>query len=290
MKEESIPHTEINLERKTRVVIGKIHLSNWIKDGLEERLIELFKSGKVHHQDKGKGRNKFTWAFGDLLIEEIEGEKVIFARLGKIKKGLEETVYDGDKKSFKQVMRNQERAVSYSNFIIHPKSHSILFEEKKPYISIKQFKENFSAIYKLLWNDLSDVRIDLIVETEEVFSLLKQFDRVTEVSFRVTPSNPTDKEEFRKLDELLKDGNTKEASFKFKNEEEGLKLENTIIEEGIYLSGAGYGEYTIRGEKGEEDKIIKSKDKIVRKIVLALDRPTEIVHEFWNQLKEYIRG
>ena len=276
-------------ERQSRVVMGKIHSPQWVRDDFERRLSDLVSSGDEYIQETGKGKDKFVWVIGDQLVESIDEEKIIFARLGKIKSGLEETIYDKELKSFKRIKVDTPRALSYSNFIIHPESHIVLFEEKLPDISIKQFKEKISILYKRHFNDLSDVKIDLIVETERVFKILRRYDKITEVQFKVTPSNPEDEIEFRRLDHLLKDGSTKEANFRFKNEEDGLKIENTIIGEGISLSGAGYGEYNISVEKEEKREIIKSNDQILRKIVRVNDKPAELMRCFWEEIKEYLQ-
>lgn len=203
-------------ERQRRVVMGKIHISQWVRDDFERRLSDLVSSGDEYIQETGKGKDKFVWVFGDQLVKTIDEEKIIFARLGKIKSGLEETIYDKERKSFKRIKVDTPRALSYSNFILHPESHIVLFEEKRPDISINQFKEKISILYKRHFNDLSDVKIDLIVETERVFEILRRFDKVIEVQFEVTPSNPEDEIEFRRLDQLLKEGSTKEANFKMK--------------------------------------------------------------------------
>jgi hypothetical protein len=87
----------------------------------------------------------------------------------------------------------------------------------------------------------------------------------------------------------LKEGSTKEANFKFKNEEDGLKIEGTIIGEGLSLSGAGYGEYNISVEKEEKKEIIRSKDQILRKVVRVIDEPEELMRCFWKNIKEYLQ-
>ena len=144
-------------ESKHKVVVGKIHISKWLKDDFENRLLELVSCGDEYIPEGGKGAGKFIWVFGDYLSETIDNEEIIFARLGKIKKTLVDMIFDRERKSFKRIKVSEPRALRYSNFIIHPKSHTILFEEKLPDISIKQFKEIFSMLYVRHFNDLSSV-------------------------------------------------------------------------------------------------------------------------------------
>lgn len=275
--------------RRCKLVVGKIHISRWVKEPIEERFSKLVYSGDEYHQETGKGKGRFTWVIADALVETNEGEKIIFARLGKIKQELVETIYDREQKSFIKEKTKSPKALSYSNFIIHPKSSTIVFEEKLPDISIKQFKEIFSMLYKRHFRDISYIKIDLKKETEKVFEMLARYDRVVKVHLKLTPTNPEDEPDFRRLDQVLKEGNIREANIEFENEDEGLKLEKTIVGEGISLSGAGYGEYRITVEKEEKREIIKSKDQILRKVILAVDEPKELIKAFGDKMKEYLK-
>lgn len=73
-------------ERVSRLVMGILHISQWVREELGERIEKLILSGDEHIQEKGKGKGKFTWVFGDGLSETLDGEKIIFGRLGKMKR------------------------------------------------------------------------------------------------------------------------------------------------------------------------------------------------------------
>ena len=83
----------MSIERKRKVVIGRIHVSPWVKEEFEERLIKLFTSGEKYIPLGGKGVSKFIWVFGDPLVKQLDGGTVIFARLGKINKNLCEIAF-----------------------------------------------------------------------------------------------------------------------------------------------------------------------------------------------------
>jgi hypothetical protein len=272
--------------RKSTIVIGKIHISEWVKSELDKKIIDLVSSGEMYKQDWGRGKNKFVWAFGDHVTKDINGEKIIFARLGKIKAGFEDLIYDKKAKSFKRVTV-ETKPLYYSNLIISPKSHIIIFEER-PGISASMFPDLFSKFYSEHFNDLSSLKIDLILDREIVFSRLNDFDKIIEVKFKVMPSNPDNEEEFRKLDEEIKNSNASEASFKFKNEQDGLKVKDSMVGQGIALSGAGYGEYTIVGvEEDGEKKVIKSKDQVLRQETTIVDEPGHIITYFLDILRKF---
>jgi hypothetical protein len=232
---------------------------------------------------------KFIWVFGDQLTRTIDNEKVIFARLGKIKRGFEDTIYDKEKRSFNRVAAESPRALDYSNFVIYPRHHLILFEERDPHISIDQFRKNFSEIYKRHFSDLSNVRIDPITRTREILGILKECDRIIEAKFELFQSNPTDEPEFRKLDRLLKESNAEKTTLKFTNKKEGLTLEGSVIKEGVFMAGSGYGEYRITVEKEGSKKEIKSRDEIPRDVVESNDEPDELVNKLWEKMKERVK-
>ena len=277
--------------RKHTVTIGRIHAPRWDRSHLERNLVDLVSSGKMYKQDWGKGKNKFTWAFGDYLINEDEGEKIIFARLGKIKSDSIEDFYDKETKSFRQMVI-ESKTISYSNFIIIPEDQVIVFEEQ-PSITAKMFLECLSRFYRRHSNGISTITIDLIVDEEKIFTRLDSFDKITKVSFKVIPSNPDDEDDFRKLDEELKESNATEAGQWYKNESEGLLIENSMIKQGLALCNAGYGDYTVVGETNdtEHSTIMKidSKDHIWREKVDLVDEPIQLIKSFLDVFRHLSR-
>ncbi|MDF0592652.1 hypothetical protein P0O24_03540 [Methanotrichaceae archaeon M04Ac] len=277
-------------ERLSTIVMGKVHVvSNWETESFGDKILSLISSGEEYKQRKGKGADKFIWSIGDHLTMDLNGKKVIFARLGKINMEFEEAIWDRREKSFKKVSVQEPKALSWSNFIIITDTQDIIFEEKLPDISIKQFTEIFSYLYKQHFSgDLSSLKIDLMQETKRIFDKLRGFDKILEVQLKVTPSNPHDDPLFKPLDDMLKNSGTKEANLKFKNKEDGLTVEDTIIEQGIALSSAGYGQYTIVAKKDEQIEKIKSKDEIIRAEIEVADEPEYITRGFYRKYNEFI--
>jgi hypothetical protein len=271
-------------ERKVHVVYGIINVFEWNNLPPTERLKDLFSSGEEFQQRSKRGEEKFTWVFADFDTKTINNEKILFARLVKIKSGYEESYYDKKLRSVKKKSIDNQRALAYSNFIVHPDSNHIVFEEKQPEISITQFKKFFLEIYKRHFTDLSQVKVDTLKDTTEVYKYIKQFDKVVEAQFDLRPSNPEDSKEFRALDQRLKEAHIHEAKIKFKSNAEGLKVENTIVGEGIELSGAGYGDYELKLEKGDRVAQLKSKDRILRDEIIVKDKPDDIMKMFLKKL------
>jgi hypothetical protein len=277
-------------EKLSSVVIGRMHVSPWVGQEFEDRVIELLSAREEYEQYKHQGRGKFLWVFADILVKLVDEDKIIFARLGKNKKEKVETVFDKKNWSYTRVAETAPKAESFSNFIIIPKSQTILFEEKKSIISINQFVEMFSSIYNQHFNDISDLKIDLVYEREKIFYKLKEYDKITEVQLNLVPSNPENEAEFRKLDDTLKEIKAKAATLVFKNETDGLNVgENTIIAQGINLSSAGYGTVKFTATKGGETENFDSKSQILRYGVPKSDTPSMIIGNFYKKFLDYIR-
>lgn len=208
-------------ERLTTVVIGKMHVSSWVGDEFEGRILELLSKRREYEQSDGKGKGKFSWVFADLMVKDADENKIIFARLGKNKKEKVETVFDKERWTYTRVAVAAPKAESFSNFVIIPRSQTILFEEKKPIISIVQFIRMFSSIYNQYFNDISNLKIDLIYEREKIFYKLKDYDKITEVEVSVMPSNPETENDFRQLDEVLKKVRPKKQLLSLKTKKMG---------------------------------------------------------------------
>jgi hypothetical protein len=278
-------------EKLSSVVIGRIHISPWVGQEFEDRIVELLSAREEYEQYKHKGKGKFLWVFADILVKQVDDDKIIFARLGKNKKEKVETIFDKKNWSYTRVAVTAPKAESFSNFIIMPKSQTILFEEKKSIISINQFVEMFSSIYNQHFNDISDLKIDLVYEREKIFYKLKEYDKITEVQLNLVPSNPENETEFKKLDDTLKEIKAKAATLVFKNETDGLNIgENTIIAQGINLSSAGYGTVKFTATKGSETENFDSKSQILRYGVPKSDTPSTIISNFYKKFLGYIHG
>lgn len=249
-------------DRVATVVVGKIHISNWVKEEFESRLITLLSTKKKYEQTRGKGAGKFHWTFSNFIENDLAEDKVLFAQLVKIKKQTNETVFDEANWSPAKTIKESPNA-SYSGFIIVPRKHLVIFQELSS-ISINIFKQMFSSMYTQLFGfDLSKVWIDPMVEKEQLLVRLRGFDKITNIKIIVTPSNP-DAGDYRTLDPLLKDSHIARASLDLSNEE-GLNLDGTMVREAINLASEGHGDTrSVTARSGEEEQLIIPKDEIKR--------------------------
>lgn len=250
-------------ERMSKVVVGKIHISNWAKDAFESRLITLLSTKKKYEQASGKGAGRFFWTFSNFIEGDLYDDKALFARLVKIKKQTNETVFDEANWSPARLARDSPYA-SFSNFMIFPIKHIILFEDVSS-ISINIFKQMFSSMYAQLFSgmDLSSMWMDPLVDKENILLRLKEFDKVTKIRLVVTPSNP-DSGDWRTMGPLLKDSHIAKGILELSNEE-GLRIEGTMISETLNLATMGHGSpLAIYAKKGDEEQVIIPDDGIKR--------------------------
>jgi hypothetical protein len=124
-------------EKLSSVVIGRMHVSPWVGQEFEDRVIELLSAREEYEQYQHKGKGKFLWVFADILVKLVDEDKIIFARLGKNKKEKVETIFDKKNWSYTRVAVIAPKAESFLNFIIIPKSQTILFLNVIPRSSLR---------------------------------------------------------------------------------------------------------------------------------------------------------
>lgn len=273
-------------KRDTLIVFGKVHLTPWVTDGYEERIWKLISSGHKYKQKKYVKEHDYFWVFGNSKREKINGDTLLFSRLGRIKSEIMEKGYDEKSKSFITIERQMPKA-NYSNFVIHPRSHSIILQDKKPDITINTFQRIFSSMYYDYYQDLSQLKITYDKEIGAVFEELDNCDRVLSAHFiNLMPSNPEMNKKFERLDGILKEANSADNEIKLNNKKDGLKYRDSVVEEAIHLSSSGRGDYRIKTIKDNETKEIRSKDQIKRLWVKIIDEPEEVIKKFYKFFKK----
>ena len=278
-------YSNMTHEREFSLLFGRIHISEWDKRNFEITLVELLSKSDKIADNKGD-----YWRFGNFLSKKINDETVIFCRLGRIKGNKIETVFDESNRVFIPKHVDDERAIAYVNFVIYPKREVVIFEDKSPVISTKQFIKFFNTLYKNYFKVISDLKIDLMKESQKVFDRIAELETINSVSLHLMLPNPDNDEEYEGVKKLLEELNAKNAKLNFKNEEGSLNVDKTLIGQGIHLGNAGYGDYEIIGKRkdGNYDKII-SQDEISRTIVQARDSPEELINKFFEKIKNRLK-
>lgn len=274
----------------TTLIFGRITFATWTLGGDKQartnRLVTMIRDG-----EKYDPRGNFYWAFGDFQpISTNDDEEIYFGRLCRVYKDVVQNFYDDVHKT---VIRDHlKNKGDYSNFVFIPKANVVVFEEKRPSVTINNFINAFSRIYKDVYvDDLSYIKIEPFIETRAISELISQYDKVIKVKLRVMPTNPDDDPVYRPLDKMLKDATASSGTLEFKNENTGVKISGTVIEQGMLLGDAGYGDYeltVIRGLQERTDpETIKSTDKIKRVNVENPENPVEIGELYSDIFERY---
>lgn len=271
-------------EREFNLLFGRMYISKWEKVEFEPTIIDLLSKSNKITDNKGD-----YWRFGGYLSKKIDGDTVIFCRLGRIKGNKIETIFDEAKRDFIPKYMNDERAIAYVNLVVYPRKEIIIFEDKSPLISLKQFMKIFNTIYKTYFGVISELKIELLKD-KKVFERIAELEVINSVSLFLRPLNPDIDEECRKADELLKELNAENAKLTFRNSKGSLNAKNNLIDQGIHMGNAGYGDYEIIGKRkdGSYDKIL-SQEEISRTIVKSNDIPADLINKFFDRIRERLK-
>lgn len=263
--------------RKSYLVFGKVHISPWVD--FKENLIVFLKTDKRIISKRGA----YEYGFGDI---EFVLSDLVFGRLGKVHTKRNLVVDDKESRQFTRKDIGFGITEEYSNFLIDIKNKQIVFEDRRGRLPEKKFREVVSELYKRVHTDLSDLQISMKSETEEVLEEIRSYELIKRIKFQVTPSNPEDMPEFKELDKILKDSRTEHSNMSFENKKEGLKVEKTILEQGIHLCSSGYGEFDLDAMQEGQPKKFSSSDKVVCMWESFIDVSDEIISLFLKKMRE----
>ncbi len=271
---------------KSLILFARIHF-DWKVEDFKDVVSDLLQNKFVY--EKGK----FAWTLDFDNTGEVKKEGYLFGRLLKVKRKPEGDFFDfKTKRAEYDIPLNKSLIVDHSDFIIYPTTTDqiIAFEERKNRISKYQFSEFFRENYYHFRKGKfrPEIRIDFLFDEEEIFTKLKSFDLIVEANFELRPSNPDDSPLFKPLDESIKATGAKKAHLKYINREDGLTVNDTVIEQAIHQSSAANGNFEIRGKKGDRIEQIRSKDNIKSCVVERLKDPKSFIKEIFNHLKQKI--
>lgn len=153
-------------------------------------------------------------------------------------------------------------------FFLHAESGVVAFRSVPKLIPPETFKARFTdLIFQGSGKFFTDVEIDNI---EEPFSLreeLKRFGRVNEVHIALHPSNPSNREVWKRVDRRLKDLKATKYVEQYETKDpysSGLLILNDDdILSKIAMAEDGYGRVVVRGEIEGEDHTVTTTDNPV---------------------------
>ena len=186
---------------------------------------------------------KYVWAMGDIGERTVEGEKLLFGRLGKTARETGRADSDDPVHSFSREPV-QGRKAACSNFFIHPPS-SIIVLEDKPLLPGGKFLKRFKQFWET--SQAAEINFDFLKNETEIFAIINRWDKITAAKFNLASTGSQPREDFAPLDHLIKKSTARRAGFKFEGGCGGLAKDDSVIQQGVSMSAAGYGEFSLKG-------------------------------------------
>lgn len=210
---------------------------------------------------------KYVWAMGDVGERTVEGEKLLFGRLGKTAREAIETTSDDTVPSFGHDRLQGKKAVC-SNFFICPSS-AIMALEDKPLLPADKFLKKFKQFWEM--GQSCEMDFDFLKNETEIFAILHCWDKITAAKFGLASTDARPREDFAPLDQFIKQSKASRASFKFEGGSDGLATGNSIIQQGVSMSAAGHGEFSLKGVAQGAKTGLNSKSFLMSNELVEMD-------------------
>lgn len=250
--------------RKFSFLFARIHFVGLFQGDGDKHLPKFLEEVQKKTIEDGR----YSWAFGDIGTTKIDGRTVIYGRLGRTVTEKFEIIYDEIKHSYKkELVRSSEAA--YANFFLLPEFHSIVFEEK-----YNLGKNTFVKYFKKFWEigkSIVEIDFEFIKDEVEIFKLIKTWNSITKATFYLKPSNPNSRQDWKDVDEIIRKAKAKRAKLEFENKKGTLEKNNSIIQQGMSMAASGYGDFMLRGFKGDSPQSYNSKTNIAKREVVQKD-------------------
>lgn len=268
--------------RKMEFIFTRIHFEGLFSEGATHRIKDFL----LKSEDKFIEEGRFKWAFGDVDSQSINTDEIVLGRLGRTVTQKFEIIYDQLKHSYrKELIKSSEAA--YSNFFIMPQLNILVLEEK-----YNLSRNKFIRIFKAFWqkHDASEIDFEFIKDEIEIFELIKTWDRITEASFDLVPSNPSSRDNWKPVDEIIRKASAKRARLKFENKDDSLSKENSVVQQSMSMAADGYGEFKLKGFKGSVGQVFNSISKIIKKEIHSVDDLKAILGQIHQEIVKIARG
>lgn len=205
----------------------------------------------------------FKWGFFEILELKTKLNKFIHGYLVKYKPEFSEEVANPDTHNLED-QSIENFVVAKSRFFIHIKSGVIAYHPDGNNISREHFVERFCRLFEFaLDNMFVNAEIQAIEEDYKIFDIIKSFKTIQRLHIYLHPSNPSNRDRWRRTDERLK----KIGVIKYSEHYDAdLRignlniLDDEDINNKITMADDGYGKADVTGYIDGELKTVSTSD------------------------------
>jgi len=208
----------------------------------------------------------YLWGFCDIGEAKTKYGDFLYGFLVKYKSEKEEEIILPESHLLSEE-RAKNRVEAKARFILHVKSGLITYHPVGGQIEKDIFCDRFVDIFQAAYENMFvNVEIQTIEEQYKIFEAIKNFKYISKVDIYLHPSNPSNAERWKRIDERLKklEVTGYRENYENKQKEKSLKIiEDDDITSKITMADDGYGEAAITGLYGDDVKTISTKDNPV---------------------------
>lgn len=244
--------------------------------------------------EKFHDKNEFKYGFFD--VQELNDD-FVYGRLVKYKRILEGEIVDEE--SHRTVVGGIPHGiVAKSDFFLHYKSGVVAYRPLASRISAKQFRYTFARLFEMGHdNFFVNAQIETIDEGIRIEEAIRTFEVVRKVSFDIHPTNPSNRDTYKRVDERLKRLKAEKLKQIIETDNEGGLNKDALLEDDTYrslvMATDGYGNGAIYGVTEGRKVVITTGDSPVRKEIVESPSPSEMLEsllpafrQIWNRIKE----
>lgn len=266
---------------------GRLNITSYDNDK-RNLILRGLKTEKFHD------KNEFKYGFFD--VQEINAD-FVYGRLVKYKRVLEGEIVD--EKSHRTVVGGLPYGiVAKSDFFLHYKSGVIAYRPLASKISAKQFRHVFARLFEVGHdNFFVNAQVETIDEGIRIEEAIKRFEVIKKISFDIHPTNPSNRDTYKSVDERLKRLQAEKLKQIIESSNEGSLNKDELLVDDIYrslvMATDGYGNGAIHGVTEGRKVVITTGDSPVRKEIVESPEPSEMLDslmstfiQIWNRIKE----
>ena len=225
---------------------------------------------------------KFRYGFFDIRELESPSGPFVFGFLVKYKPQLEGEVVDENSHELVDGAL-QRGVVAKSEFFLHMSTSVVAYHPIINKLSDRQFRRVFAVLIERAHDDFFvDAQLQNINEVLKIEEAFRALDSIRFVSFELHPSNPSNADEWRALDERMRQLEADQLKQTIEARDAGLNREALRDDEGyrgILMAADGYGKGVIEGTRDGRSVRITTADSPVRSKVAASEDPYSVLDQ-----------